>query len=141
MKDQILDLSLRTLGAASTSGAGLAALDIFNKTMQIPVWGVPVTTFGAAAVGAGVSLFFGEPVSGAKMLWKQIIASMFFGVAFSVLCADIFGWAWAAKHQSLFALVVAAFVRWFLPSIIERGKAIIKEYKLNFNFGKKGGEP
>lgn len=141
MRMDTLDLLGRVALATTTSGTSLKAIDIFNKTMALPVWGVPVTTFAAAAVGAGVSLFFGEPVTKARDLWGQVIASMFFGVAWSVLLADGLNWEWASKHQSMFALVTAAFVRWFLPAIIERGRELIKEYKLSLNFmRKKGGE-
>ena len=35
---------------------------LFNSYIEQPVWGVPVTVFGAAAAGAALSLFFGDPL-------------------------------------------------------------------------------
>ena len=48
----------------------------------------------------------------------------------AVLVADGMNWDWAQKNIGMFALVTAAVIRWWLPSIIERGKQIIKDFKV-----------
>ena len=101
---------------------------------------MPVTIVGAAAVGAGMSLFFGDPIQSRKSLFGQVTASTAFGVAVEVLCADALNLEWAQKNLSMFVMMMAAIMRWFLPSAIERGKQVIKEFK--FSFSKKSdGDP
>lgn len=120
--------------AATTASLGVGVdgtFNIFTQFVQLPVWTVPVTSFGAAAVGAGLSLFFGEPLKSKRDLWGQLLAACIFGTAASVLLTDAFGLGWAAKHPGMFAMVIAAMVRWFLPACIERAKQIIREYRLS----------
>lgn len=117
----------------SAATAGIAAtpvLDAISKSVDLPVWGVPVSVVGAAAFGAGLSLFFGDLPDTRRMLYGQTLAATAFGVATAVLVADGMGWAWAQKHIPMFALMCAAMIRWWLPGIIERGKAIVKDFKL-----------
>jgi hypothetical protein len=99
-------------------------------------WTVPVSVFGGAAIGAGVSLLFGDPVRTRRALWAQIVGAWILGGAGSVLLAEGTGWTWAINHPAYFALVAAAVVRWFLPVTIERGKQIIKEYRLTLSRNK-----
>jgi hypothetical protein len=42
--------------------------------------------------------------------------------------------------MSMFALMSAAIMRWFLPTIIERGKQFIKEFKFSFTKKSEGGD-
>lgn len=133
---------LKLIATAAPAGFGFdKAFNVFGKFVELPVWGVPVTTFGAAAAGAALSLFFGEPIESRKLFWGQIFASCLFGTAVAVLSADGFNWDWAEKHISMFALFCAAIIRWFLPVTIERGKALIKDIKLNFKFIKSDNNP
>ena len=128
-------IKLITVGASA--GAGFdGAFSVFSNFVDLPVWGVPVTTFGAAAAGAALSLFFGEPIPNRRSLWGQIAAACLFGTALAVLSADGFNWDWAHKHMSMFALMCAALIRWFLPVTIERVKVLIKDLKLNFKLFK-----
>ena len=103
---------------------------VFGSYVSTPVWGVPVSVIGAAAFGAGLSLFFGDPLPTRRALYGQTLAATFFGTASAVLVADGMNWDWAQKNIGMFALVTAAVIRWWLPSIIERGKQIIKDFKV-----------
>jgi hypothetical protein len=111
-----------TAGAASTP-----VLKLFTEYVSLPVWGVPVSVVGAAAFGAGLSLFFGDPLPSRRALYGQTLAATAFGTACAVLVADGMNWDWAQKNISMFALMSAAILRWFLPTIIERGKQLIRE--------------
>lgn len=103
---------------------------VFSSYVSTPVWGVPVSVIGAAAFGAGLSLFFGDPLPTRRALYGQTLAATFFGAAAAVLVADGMDWDWAQKNIGMFALVAAAVIRWWLPSSIERGKQIIKEFRV-----------
>lgn len=119
--------------AASAAVAGAASppvVDLFSAYVQTPVWGVPVSVIGAAAFGAGLSLFFGDPIPTRRALYGQVLAATVFGAAVAVLVADGMNWDWAQKNISMFALMSAAMVRWFLPTAIEQGKAMIKALKV-----------
>ena len=120
------------VSAAGTAAASSPIVDAFNAYVQLPVWGVPVTVFGAAGAGAVLSLFFGDPLTSRRQLFGQVIAATVFGVAAAVLVADGFDWDWATKNMSMFALMSAAITRWFLPSIIDRAKQLIKDFKFSF---------
>ena len=111
-------------------------VQMVNAFFSMLIWNIPVTTFGAAAFGAGLSRFFGEPVSKQRNFWGQMAAACFFGTAIAALVAGAFDLKWAKENMSLFALINAACIRWFLQTIIDRAKLIIKEYKLSLNFGK-----
>lgn len=126
---------------SASTGTGVVTspvFQIFTQYVNQPVWGIPVTVFGAAAAGACMSLFFGDPLPTRRALYGQVIASTLFGAAAAVLAADAMNWDWAAKNISIFALISAAMIRWFLPAIIERGKQLIKEFR--FPTTKKDGE-
>lgn len=132
----VLALDVAALAAVATGKPEFSLL--FDDLFQIPLWGVPVTTFGAAATGAGLSLVIGEPLTHRQM-WGQVLLSMFFGVAFATLVADAMDLQWATKHPSLFALVAAGLTRWFMPAVYDRGKQLIAEF--TFSFGKKKDTP
>lgn len=125
-------------------GAGVGTspfFNVFNTYINLPVWGVPVTSIGAAAAGAALSLFFGDPLPTRRALFGQVAAATVFGSAVAVLVADGMDWDWAQKNLSMFALMSAAMMRWFLPSVIERGKQFIKEFKFSFTKKSDGGTP
>lgn len=112
------------------AGAGSAPVaKLFTDYVSLPVWGVPVSVIGAAAFGAGLSLFFGDPIPSRRSLYGQVLAATFFGAACAVLVADGMDWDWAQKNISMFALMSAAILRWFLPTVIERGKQLVKEFR------------
>lgn len=115
---------------AVTTAAVAPLGSVFDAYISVPVWGVPVSVIGAAAFGAGLSLFFGDPLPTRRALYGQTLAATFFGAAGAVLSADGMAWAWAQKNLAMFAMVTAAVIRWWLPSIIERGKQIIKEFRV-----------
>jgi hypothetical protein len=118
--------------ATASVAAGVAstpATELFSAYVQTPVWGVPVSVIGAAAFGAGLSLFFGDPIVSRRALYGQTLAATVFGAACAVLVADGMDWDWAQKNISMFALMSAAMVRWFLPTVIERGKQLVKEFR------------
>lgn len=121
-------------------GAGSPVLQLFNEYIRQPVWGVPVTVIGAAAAGAALSLFFGDPIPTRKQLFGQVIAATMFGAGAAVMLADGMDWDWATKNISMFAMFAAAMIRWFLPTIIDRGKQLIKEFKLPFINKRNEGE-
>jgi len=130
---------IKLAGTSVGTGAATSPLfQLFTSYVQQPVWGVPVTVIGAAAAGAALSLFFGDPLPTRKALFGQVMAATFFGAGVAVLVADGMNWDWATKNISMFAMISAAMMRWFLPSIIERGKQFIKEFK--FSFTKKEGD-
>lgn len=133
----IVSLIKLTITSATTAAASSPFIDAFNNYIQLPVWGVPVTVIGAAGAGAVLSLFFGDPIPTRRALYGQTIGATFFGVAVAVLVADGLNWDWAIKNMSMFALMSAAIMRWFLPTMIERGKQIIKDFK--FSFTKRNG--
>lgn len=123
------------------TGTGVATspfFQLFTSYVQQPVWGVPVTVIGAAAAGAALSLFFGDPLPTRRALFGQVLAATFFGAGAAVLLSDAMDWDWAAKNISMFAMLIAAMIRWFLPSIIDRGKQFIHDFK--FSFTKKEGD-
>lgn len=119
-----------TASALVTGAVAPPFVAIFGSYVNTPVWGVPVSVIGAAAFGAGLSLFFGDPLPTRRALYGQTLAATFFGAAAAVLVADGMDWDWAQKNIGMFALVTAAVIRWWLPSIIERGKQIIKEFRV-----------
>lgn len=125
--------------AGGTAVASSPLFDLFNHYVNLPVWGVPVTVIGAAAFGTALSLFFGDPVTGARNFYGQILAATVFGAAIAGLSADALQLEWAQKNMAIFALMTAAMTRWFLPSIIERGKLLIKDLKLP-SVGKSKGD-
>ena len=128
--------------AGTTLGTGAATsplFQLFTHYISTPVLGVPVTTVGAAAAGACLSLCFGDPVPTRRLLFGQVIASTFFGAAIAVLSADGMSWDWATKNISMFALMSAALIRWFLPALIDRGKQLIKEARFPFTKKNDGG--
>lgn len=127
--------------AVTSIGTGTATsplFQLFTSYIQQPVWGVPVTVMGAAAAGAALSLFFGDPLPTRRALFGQVLAATFFGAGAAVLVADGMDWDWATKNISMFAMISAAMIRWFLPSMIDRGKQLIKDFK--FSFTKKQGD-
>lgn len=117
--------------AGATGAAGEPFLRVFNEYVQQPVWGVPVTVFGAAMFGAALSLCFGDPVPSRKSLFTQIFASAAFGAGLAVLLADAANLEWAQKNMAMFAMITAAILRWFLPSAIDKVKQLIKDFKLS----------
>lgn len=122
----------------STTAAGVGSnwfFPLLDSFFDIPVFGVPVTTFGAAAIGAGLSLFFGDPIETKRSLFGQVLAAMFFGVAIAALLADGFQLDWAKRNFPMFALVMGGSIRWFLPSFIIKGKELIADFKLSFRRG------
>lgn len=130
-----------TLSAAGVAaGADGWVFPLLDNVFSIPVFGVPVTIVGAAAVGAGMSLFFGDPVESRKSLFGQVLASTAFGVGVGVLFADAMNLEWAQKNLGMFVMMTAALMRWFLPSVIDRGKQFIKEFKFSFS-RKTDGDP
>lgn len=138
MKEEVANF-VKMLSASTGTGVVTSPVfQIFTQYVNQPVWGIPVTVFGAAAAGACMSLFFGDPLPTRRALYGQVIASTLFGAAAAVLAADAMDWDWAAKNISIFALISAAMIRWFLPAIIERGKQLIKEFR--FPTTKKDGE-
>lgn len=133
-------VSFFKLAAASvaTGAASTPIITLFTEYVSLPVWGVPVSVVGAAAFGAGLSLFFGDPLPSRRALYGQTLAATAFGTACAVLVADGMNWDWAQKNISMFALMSAAILRWFLPTIIERGKQLIREAR--FPTIKKSGD-
>lgn len=138
--EELVNLTKLLVTAGSTGAATSPLFQLFTSYVQQPVWGVPVTVFGAAAAGAGLSLFFGDPLKTRRDLFGQILASTFFGAGSAVLAADAMDWEWAAKNISMSALISAAMIRWFLPSIIVRVKQLIKEFRLSFTKNPDGGD-
>lgn len=133
MKGESVVNLIKLVGTTAGTGAATSPLfQLFTSYVQQPVWGMPVTTIGAAAAGACLSLFFGDPVPTRRGLYGQVLASTMFGAASAMLAADGMDWDWASKNISMFALMSAAMIRWFLPTIIERIKQLIKEAKLPF---------
>lgn len=133
----LIKLSITSAGTAVASSPLIHA---FNSYVQLPVWGVPVTVFGAAGAGAILSLFFGDPITSRRSLFGQTLAATVFGVAVAVLVSDGLNWDWAIKNMAMFAMMSAAALRWFLPSIIDRGKQFIKEFKFSFTKRQDGGD-
>ena len=123
--------------------ASAASSPFFNALtsyVQTPVWGIPVTVIGAAGAGAILSLFFGDPLTTRRDLFGQTIGATIFGCAVAYLVADAFNWGWAAKNMSMFALMSSAILRWFLPTIIDRVKQLIREFKFSFLKKPDGGD-
>jgi hypothetical protein len=135
-----LSLIKLTVASAGTVAVSSPFLQAFSTYIQLPVWGVPVTVIGAAGAGAILSLFFGDPLETRKQLFGQTIAATMFGSAIAVLVSDGLDWDWAIKNMSMFALMSAAMIRWFLPAIIDRIKQMIKEFKFSFIKKAEGGE-
>lgn len=132
-------MSLAKAAVSITIGMATSPLfQLFTAYVKQPVWGIPVTVIGAAAAGAALSLFFGDPLPSRKALFGQVIASTFFGAGVAVLVSDAMGWSWATRNISMFTMLSAAMIRWFLPSIIDRGKQFIHDFK--FTFSKKEGD-
>lgn len=138
--EAILSFAKLVTASVVTGAASTPTLRLFTEYVSLPVWGVPISVIGAAAFGAGLSLFFGDPIPTRRALYGQILAATFFGAAWAVLVADGMEWAWAQKNISMFALSSAAVVRWFLPTVIERGKQLVREFKLP-SIKKTDGDP
>lgn len=137
--EHLIDL-VKLVGVASTTGAATSPFfQLFTHYISQPVWNVPVTVYGAAAAGAALSLFFGDPLPTRRALFGQTLAATMFGAGGAVLAADAMGWQWAAKNISMFAMINAALMRWFLPTLIDRVKQLIKELKFSFTKSKTNG--
>lgn len=132
MKEEVANFVKMISTSAGTGVATSPVFQLLTNYVNQPVWGVPVTVFGASAAGACMSLFFGDPLPTRRALFGQVLAATFFGAGSAVLAADAMDWEWATKNISMFALISAALIRWFLPSIIERVKELIKEFKFSF---------
>lgn len=132
MKEEMATSFLKLVLSSTAIGAGTESIvvPVLNGIFQVPVFGVPVTIIGAAAVGAGMSLFFGDPIESRRSLFGQVSAATAFGVGSGVLFADAFHLEWAQKNMAMFVMMNAALMRWFLPTVIEKVKTIIKEFKL-----------
>ena len=128
----------------SSAGVSLGTNDVvvpaLSRVIDLPVLSVQVTLFGAAAFGAGLSLFFTDPIESRRMLLGQVLGATVFGVCLGVLCADALELNWAKKNLGMFVMMSAAATRWFLPSIIDRIKKLISEAQIPF-LRKKGSEP
>lgn len=135
-----MNLAKLLLAAGGASAATPPAFQLFTDFVHQPVWGVPVTVFGAAAAGAALSLFFGDPLPTRRALFGQVLAATFFGAGAAVLVADAMDWEWATKNISMSAMISAAVIRWFLPGVIERVKQLIKEFKFSFTKKPEGGD-
>lgn len=133
----LLKLALTTAGAGVVSAP---ALDALNAQIHLPVWVVPVTVIAAAGAGAALSLFFGDPLTTRRDLWGQTLGATAFGTALAVLVSDAFDWDWASKNMEMAAMMSAAMVRWFLPTIIDRGKQFIRDLKFSFSKKTEGGD-
>jgi hypothetical protein len=94
------------------------------------VWNVSISVLSAAAFGAGLSLFFGDPIETRRSLYGQTISATVFGIAVGKLAAEGFNWTWASSNMELFALMSAAITRWFLPDVLSRITVLIKEFRL-----------
>ena len=137
LKGEALVSFIKLTVATVATGAGTSSFfELLSKSVQFNVWNVPISVAGAAAFGAGLSLFFGDPIESRRALYGQVLAATAFGAALAVMLADGMQWAWAQKNIAMFALMTAAMTRWFLPSVIERGKQLIKEVRLP-SIGKK----
>ncbi|QKW95598.1 hypothetical protein AXL3_24 [Stenotrophomonas phage vB_SmaS-AXL_3] len=138
--ESVMSLTKLVVTAGGTGAVTSPVFQLFTSYIQQPVWGVPVTVFGAAAAGAALSLFFGDPLPSRRALFGQVLAATFFGAGAAVLAADGMDWDWATKNISMFALISAAMIRWFLPSVIDRIKQLIKEFKFSFTKRPTGGD-
>lgn len=137
--DSLFELT-KLLGVSSGAGAITSpAFQVFTHYVNQPVWNVPVTVYGAAAAGAALSLFFGDPVPTRKALFGQVVAAMMFGASLAVLVSSAMEWEWASKNISMFAMMMAAVIRWWLPTAIEHGKQLIKAIKIPFTKMKHDG--
>lgn len=119
----------KLIAAATVSSPVVKAMTDY---VSVPVLNVPVSVIMAAFAGAGLSLCFGDPVPTRRGLAGQVLAATGFGTAMAVLVADGMGWGWAQKNIAMFALMSAAIIRWFLPTVIDKGKQSIREFKLPF---------
>lgn len=123
-------MSLVKLGVAAAAASPF--VKVFTELVVTPVWGIPISVAMAALTGAGLSLFFGDPIESRRSLWGQLAAATVFGLAIADLTARALKWEWATANMPMFALMTAALLRWFLPSIIDRGKEFIKDFKFSF---------
>lgn len=141
MKGELMNLTKLLVASSGTSAVAHPLFQILDGYVQQPVWGVPVTVFGAAACGAAMSLFFGDPLPSRRALFGQTLSATIFGAGLAVLLSDAMNWVWATKHLEMFALVCAAMIRWFLPTIIERTKQLIKSFTIKIPLSKRDNEP
>lgn len=125
----------------ATSAVSSPVVKAMSVYLSVPVWNVPVSVIMAALAGAGLSLFFGDPVESRRSLAGQVLAATAFGTAVAVLTADGAGWEWAQKNIAMFAMMSAAILRWFLPTAIEKGKQAIKDFKIPFMKKPPGDQP
>lgn len=118
--------------AMTALAAGLAAptMEAAPKIIQVPVLGVPIAVVAAALAGAALSLFFGDPITSRRALFGQTFTAAIFGTCIAVLMADGMGWVWAQKNITMFALMSAAMLRWFLPGLIHKIGEVIRDFKL-----------
>jgi hypothetical protein len=129
---------------ATTGLAGMVTSPLFqalNSLFPGTVFNAPVSSWGAAAFGAVISLFFGEAPPSRRRLFGECTAAMGFGVAIAVLAADGLDLDWATNNASMFAMVCAGVVRWFMGPVIERGKRFIHETNFSIPFLKKKEPP
>jgi len=115
--------------SASVSAASTPIVNYLQLYTSIPLWGMPISVIAAATFGAGLSLFFGDPLVSRRALYGQTLAATFFGAGLAVMFAHAMKWDWAMEYTALLALMTSAMVRWFLPTIIERGKQLINEFR------------
>lgn len=134
-------LKLVVSSTALGAWASAVILPIVDKAIRVPAFGVPVSLVGAAAVGAGLSLFFGDPIQSRKSLFGQVTAATAFGLCAGVLAAEALSLKWAQDNIGMFVMMVSALMRWFLPSLIAKGKDVIKSFKFpSFTKSDDGGD-
>ena len=125
---------------AATLAVATPTFKIFADAMKLPLADASIGIFLAGLAGAGLSMFFGDPIEGKRNLWGQVLGSAIFGTTIATMLSDAMGWSWAVKNPYMFALIVAALTRWWLPSIITRGKQIIGELNIPWPGKKKKEE-
>lgn len=142
-----MSMPLQKLGAISAGASAVLGpfFTALNVYIPVPFIGVPVGMYGASALGAAVSLFFGEKPPTRKQQFGQVVGAIVFGAQAAEPLADILfmvtGWQWPQLNSGSFALFCGALMRWYLAKIIKKGSTFIDEYKFTLPFFKKKRKP
>ena len=107
-----------------------------DANVAMPIFSVPAAVIGAAAFGTAASLSTGDPVHSRRELFGQSL-SIIFGTAAAAFMARG-GPDWMSEVQGPIASVVAYLARHVAPSITERSKEIIRNFK--FSLRRKGDD-
>lgn len=117
--------------------ATLAAASVPAAHYVVPMWGVPLSAFGLAALGSILSYTWTPPEKSKRVFFFKLVSVTLFSVALVVVMPDILGWSLRPESQPPMAFIVATFGRWIIPALKKAAPAAANA--VAGMFGNRGG--